>query len=134
MEIRISTMTRVALAVVTTLAIASAAAALRERSEEGFPLTFEKPTIDLGDQLERGVELQVSFTVTNPTDAAVTYRVKSSSRQAHVTHKEIELAPGESGKIDVRLETPVAGPFRHRIGVVVDPTRAAVFLEGSVLE
>ena len=134
MGIRISTVPRVALAIVTALAMASAATALKKRTQEGFPLTFDQATIDLGDQLERGAELQVSFSVTNPTDAAVTYRVKSSSRRAHVTYKELELAAGESEKIEVRVENPVAGPFRHRIGVIVELMRAAVFLEGTVLE
>ena len=46
MGIRISTVPRVALAIVTALAMASAATALKKRTQEGFPLTFDQATID----------------------------------------------------------------------------------------
>ena len=134
MWLRVSISTRVALAIGAALAVASAAPALQERIQQGFPLTFDQTKIDLGEQLQRGADLQVFFTVTNPTDAPVTYFLKSSSRRVHVDYKEIELAPGESTKIEIEVENPVAGPFRHRIGVIVEPMRAALFIEGTVLE
>ncbi len=64
----------------------------------------------------------------------MTYFLKPSSRHAKVTHKHIEIAPGETQEIEVEVETKVVGPFRHRIGVVVEPTRAALFIEGTIVD
>lgn len=101
-----------------------------DRTEEGFPLTFDRTFVDLGDGLAPGLEVEVRFLVTNPTDEPVTYFSKPSSRSVDVTHEHIELAPGESGVLKVLVEPRVAGPFRHRIGVVVEPMRAALIIEG----
>lgn len=101
-----------------------------DRTEDGFPLTFDRTFVDLGDGLAPGLEVEVRFLVTNSTDEPVTYFSKPSSTSARVTHEHIELAPGESGVLEVRVEPRVAGPFRHRIGVVVEPMRAALIIEG----
>ena len=112
------------------LATLAAPALGGERTEEGFPLTFDRVFVDLGDGVEPGIETTVRFLVTNPTDETVTYFSKPSSRSVSVTHEHIELAPGESGDLEVVIEPKVAGPFRYRIGVVVEPMRAALHIEG----
>jgi hypothetical protein len=119
--------------VVFAITVALTSAALKERTEEGFPLTFAETKRVLGDQLERGVDIDVRFAVTNPTDAPVTYFLKPSSKRARVTHEHIEIAPGETQEIEIEVKTPMAGPFRHRIGVIVEPMRAALFIEGTVV-
>ena len=116
------------------LLLAPASLALKERTEEGFPLTFEQTRLSLGDRIELGATLEVTFEVTNPTEEVRTYFMKASSRRVRVTHKEIDIAPGETQEIEVTVENPVPGPFRHRIGIVVEPTRSALFVEGTVLE
>ena len=116
------------------LILAVAAGALKERTELGFPLTFPETKRSLGDRLERGVDVEVRFAVINPTDAPVTYFLKPSSIHARVTHKDIEITPGETQEIAVKVETKLLGPFRYRIGVRVGSTRAALFVEGSVVE
>jgi hypothetical protein len=116
------------------MALASGAHALKERSEEGFPLVFAEDRRDLGDQLKLGDEFEILFDVTNPTDETITYFLKSSSRRATVTHKHIEIAPGETQQIEVTVKNKIVGPFRYRIGVVVESHRSAVLIEGSVVE
>jgi hypothetical protein len=108
--------------------------ALKERTEEGFPLTFNEQRRSLGDRIELGSKIELTFEVTNPTEQAHSYFMKASSRRVRVTHKEIEIAPGETQEIEVTVENPVPGPFRHRIGIVVDRTRSALFVEGTVVE
>ena len=116
------------------MAIAAPSFALKERTEEGFPLTFSEQRKILSEPLVAHEEHIVTFEVTNPTDETIEYFLKSSSRNAHVTHKHIELAPGETGEFEVKIKARVAGPFRYRIGVVVEPTRGAVFIEGEIAE
>jgi len=116
------------------LLVAPTSLALKERTEEGFPLTFDEQRRSLGDQIELGSKLEVTFEVTNPTEEMHSYFMKTSSRRVRVTHKEIEIAPGETQEIQVTVENPVPGPFRHRIGIVVERTRSALFVEGTVVE
>lgn len=116
------------------VSVSVSAAALQERSEEGFPLTFARTKHVFEEPIPLGEEVVVRFDVTNPTDAEQTYFLKSSSRSAHVTHKHVTLAPGETGEIEVDVKGKVPGPFRFRIGVVVEPTRGALFLEGAFAE
>lgn len=116
------------------LTLAVTAGALKDRTELDFPLTFPETKRWLGDRLELGVDVEVRFAVINPTNEPVTYFLKRSSRSVTVTHKDVEIAPGETQEIAVKVETKVAGPFRYRIGVVVGSTRAALFVEGSVVE
>jgi len=104
--------------------------AIAQRTEEGFPLTFDRTFVDLGDGLTPGEDIEVSFLVTNPTDEPVTYFSKPSSRRVTVTHEHITLAPGESGEFVVTIQPRYAGPFRHRVGVVVEPTRSALWIQG----
>jgi len=104
--------------------------AIAQRTEEGFPLTFDRTFVDLGDGLTPGEDIEVPFLVTNPTDEPVTYFSKPSSRSVSVTHEHITLEPGESGEFVVTIKPRHAGPFRHRVGVVVEPTRSALWIEG----
>ena len=116
------------------LTAAVTAGALQDRSELYFPLTFHETKRWLGDRLERGVDVEVRFAVVNPTNEPVTYSLKPSSRRVRVNHKDIEIVPGETQEIEVKIENKMPGPFRFRIGVLVGSTRAALFVEGAVVE
>ena len=105
-----------------------------QRSEEGFPLTFDRTWVDLGDAVTPGVEVSVRFLLTNPTEEPVKYFAKVSSRSVTAPWKTTELGPGESQEIEVLIEPKIAGPFRYRIGVVAGETRAAIFIEGWASE
>ena len=100
-----------------------------------FPLEFAQTKFELGDQLPISQPVEVVFEFVNVSDHDVTYWTKSSSLRARSSFKKNTVGPGESGTIDVRVATTVAGPFRHRLGVITDDTvRQGLFIEGTVVE
>ena len=114
--------------------LAPGALALKERSEEDFPLTFGETRRDLGQELKLRDEFEVVFEVTNPTQEPLTYFLKSSSKRARVTHKHIEIEPGVTQEIVVTVKNMMVGPFRYRIGVIIEPLRGALIIEGRVAD
>ena len=116
------------------LAVALVGPASGQRSEDGFPLTFDRTVVDLGDEVRPGVEVAVVFVLTNPTDETVEYFSKVSSRSVTAPWKTTEIGPGEAREVEVRIKPKIAGPFRYRIGFVAGETRAAVFIQGWASE
>ena len=102
--------------------------------EAEFPLEFVQTKVVLGDHLPIAQPVEVVFEFVNVSDHDVTYWTKSSSLRARRSFKEETVGPGESGIIDVRVSTSVAGPFRHRLGVITDTVRQGLFIEGTVVE
>jgi len=102
--------------------------------EAEFPLEFAQTKFVLGDQLPIGQPVEIVFEFVNVSDHDVTYWTKSSSLRARSSFKKNTVGPGEPGTIDVRVSTTVAGPFRHRLGVITDTVRQALFIEGTVVE
>jgi hypothetical protein len=105
-----------------------------EEREAEFPLEFAQTKFVLGDQLPIAQPVEVVFEFVNVSDHDVTYWTKSSSLRARASFKKKTVSPGESGTIDVRVSTTVAGPFRHRLGVITDTVRQGLFIEGTVVE
>ena len=120
--------------VVLGLAVAVVSPVSGQRTDEGFPLTFDRTVVDVGDEVTPGVEVAVVFVLTNPTDETVEYFSKVSSRSVTAPWKTAALGPGESREVEVRVKPKIAGPFRYRVGFVAGETRSAVFIQGWASE